>query len=276
MAKAIKEVEPTVKWFKARKHLGEVRFLPSDIDPRVLIRYKKETKKLGHYYISYGTCNEFSVVCLLNPRKRDVVNVYYDTGTGIIGNRITKGIKTPKIIFQYDFNYLNLHQKLNFGYMFRPDKNRPTLSEMLKHPKAFNFPHVYDNAYMCLSNRNHDSPRVLNNVFWDSRFNPGWGRGKKSGTSKAVYEDYIARKNSSRDSVHKTFLAKYINFFETDKKPLAIFVSKNPQILAKAKSSLIPGKELVVGFAWLAEGRWWVYLKNNTFLRFTPRQIKEV
>lgn len=268
MAKAVKTAEPPVKWFKATKQLGEVRFLPSDIDPRVLIRYQKETKELYRGY--YGVCPEFSVVCLLNPRTRDVVN------NGGYGHaKITKGIKTPKIIFQYDFNDLKLGRKKNIGYMFRPDKNRSTLIEMLKHPKAFNFPHIYNNSYMCLSNRNHDSPRILNNVFWGSRFSP-WGRGMEMLATKSAYEKYIARKNLSRDRQHKTFLAKYIDFFETDKKPLGIFISEDPQVLAKATGSLIPGKKLVVGFAWLVGGHWWVYLKNNTFLRFTPKQIKMV
>jgi len=266
--KAVKEAEPSVKWFKTTKQLGEVRLLPSDIDPRVLIRYQKGPKEPNYYGSqSHGACDEFSVVCLINSRERDVTNHGYGS--------ITKGIKTPKAIFHYDFNSLKLKQKRNIGYLFRPDKDRPTLSEMLKHPKAFHFPHVYDNSYMCLSNRNHDSPRILNNIFWDSNFNSMYWPCMGS-SDKTTYERYIAKKNPMRDEDHKTFLAKYTDFFETDKKPLAIFVSENPQVLAKATDSLLPDKKLVVGFAWFVKGRWWVYLKNNIFLRFNPEQIKAV
>jgi len=254
--KAVKETEPPVKWFKTTKQLGEVRLLPSDIDPRVLIRKPKIARCGG-----YGSCHEFSIVCMLNARER---TINFNQGKSQV-----KGVSTPKIIFQYDINYLRFNVNGNIGYLYLPDKDKKTLAEILKNPKGFNFPHVYDpSAYMCLRNRKHDSPRILNNVFWGSNF---WG-----GISKETYENYISLKNSFRDAGHKKILANYTDFFETDKKPTAIFTSSDPKILAKAGDSVFPGKKYVVGFAWFIKNRWWIYLKDNVFLRLTPEQVKAV
>lgn len=263
MAKAIKEAEPPVLWFKATKQLGEVRLLPSDIDPRVLIRKPKMARHCG----GYGSCAEFSIVCMLNPRTRTIsIN---------LATSQTKGIRTPKIIFQYDINYLNPNTCGNIGYLYLPTKDSGTLAEILKDPRAFNFTHVYDpSGFMCLTNREHDSPRVLNNVFWDSSFGYCWGG--DGGTSKESFEKYIAQRNSNRDAGHKKVLSNYTDFFETDKKPMAVFTSSNPKILAKAGDSIFPGKNYVAGFAWFVKNRWWVYLKDNVFLRLTPEQVKAI
>jgi len=255
MAKAVKEAEPPVKWFKATKQLGEVRLLPSDIDPRVLIRKPKLVRCGG-----YGSCAEFSVVCMLNARER-TININQ-------GESQIKGVNTPKIIFQYDLNSLSFNTNSNIGYLYLPDKDKDTLAEILKSPKHFHFSHIYPSAFMCLRNRKHNSPRILNNVFWDSNF---WG-----GIDKASFEMHIASNNPASNTAHKKILGNYIDFFETDKKPMAIFTSSDPKILTKAGNSIFPDKNYVVGFAWFVKNRWWVYLKDNVFLRLTPEQVKAV
>jgi len=272
MPKAVKEKEPPVRWFKSNKQLGEVRLLPSNIDSRVLIRKPKKEHQCG----GYGSCHQFSIVCMLNPKTRTINN---NGGADRAYGSQTKGIKTPKIIFQYDLNTLALNATTNIGYYYRPEKERETLAEMLETPIAFNFTHVYDpSGYMCLTNRHHTSPRVLNNIFWDSSFGACWGGiygNGLGGTSKKAYHDYIAFKKPERDAEHKRVLSNYKNYFETDKKPTAIFFSKNPKILAKAgKEGLFPGKPYVVGFAWFAKNRWWVQLKGDVFLKLTPEQVK--
>lgn len=261
MAK-VKAAEPSVKWFKTTKQLGEVRLLPSDIDPRVLIRKPKMSHRCG----GYGSCAEFSIVCLLNARTRTIncMNRYSSSDSA----QHIEGLNTPKIIFQYDLNSLALNIKKNIGYLYLLGEDKGTLAEALKDPKGFYFPHVYTQAYMCLINRNHDSPRVLNNVFWDSNFNYY--------ASKEQYKAYMANSSSSRDADHKITLSNYIDFFETDKKPTAIFTSSDPKILAKAGDSVFPGKKYVVGFAWFVKNRWWIYLKDNIFLRLTPEQVKAI
>lgn len=266
MAKALKE-EPKVKWFKSTAVLGDIRLLPSNIHPRVLIRYIDKRPDRG--YGNVGQCNYFGAVCILKKTKRDVFNGgHYGAQT----NDITKGVVTPKILFQYDFNSLDRKSNINVGMMFRPDEKRETLSEMMQHPLAFHFPHIYETSYMCLTNRNHISPRQINNFFWTSQFNYGWG-GMGGSKTKKAYEGYIASKNSNRDKCHKDLMSRYINFFEIDKKPDAVFFSTNKKVLEKASDSVVPNKNLAVGFAWHVKGSWYVYFKGNLFIRFSPEQV---
>ena len=92
-----------IRWFKSPKQVGEIRLLPSDIDSRVLIRKPKMARSGG-----YGSCHDFSVVCILNSRKRTINT-----------NSIGRDIDIPPLVFQYDYNSLELNKNRNIGYLYR-------------------------------------------------------------------------------------------------------------------------------------------------------------
>ena len=247
-----------VRWFKSPNRVGEIRLLPTNIDNRVLIRKPKMDRSGGH-----GSCHHFSVVCMLNPGKR-TINMMPAWNSK---EDKTRGIDIPKLIFQYDFNSLELDQDRNVGYLYRPTTDEGNLSEILKSIKAFRFrPHVYVDAYMCLMNKRHDSMRVLNNVFWDSNFRD----------DGEPFEEQLKMEEVAFDGIQQGTLDNYTDFFEVDKKPAGIFFSSNPRVLAKAKNGVLPGKDYVVGFAWLVKNRWWAYLKDGVFMRFYPEQVKVI
>lgn len=251
MAEEVKK--DVVRWFKSPKQVGEIRLLPSGIDRRVLIRKPKMTRSGGH-----GSCHDFSVVCILNPGKR-TINMDMDK---------IQDVEIPKLIFQYDYNSLELNKNRNVGYLYCSSTDEGTLAEILKSVKAFQFrPHVYSDAYMCLINKRHDSPRVLNNVFWDSNF-------RNDGVQ---FEEQMRNEEPDLDVVQQNILkTNYEDFFEIDRKPAGIFVSSDPRVLAKAKDGRFPDKDYVVGFAWLIKNRWWAYLKGGVFMRFYPEQVKVI
>jgi len=159
MTTANKLAEPKIRWFKTTDQLGEVRLLPSDIESKVLISTKnKHHPNNVSWRYNYLPRPLFSVFCLIKPKIRGITS---------LSGKVIKDVKTPAAIFQYNFIDLRLKARKNIGYLYQQPSTKKcnTLSEMLKYVEGFHFPHIYENAYMCLANRNHDSPRVLNNIF---------------------------------------------------------------------------------------------------------------
>ncbi|MFQ5561479.1 MAG: hypothetical protein ACE5FU_12975, partial [Nitrospinota bacterium] len=280
--KATKAAKPAKETAKKQKHKirsFKVLLLPTKIDNQVLIRYRTNAG------------SRISIVCRLQSQKRTLhLNQ---------PRRPEFKVTTPKLILAYDVSLPKIQSYGNTGYLFLSDKEQPTLAGSLKHIKAYFFPHVYRrSAYMCLTNRKHGSPRTLNNVFWGSSFYTGWhahirfgAHGNKcckvAGAAKQDYQ-LIQKTTCATDTkTMRGFLQTYTDFFETDKKPMGVFLSDNKALLEKAGkgnsiatstkdrySNKTTSRKFIAGFAFSDKKHWWIYLKDGSFLKLTPKQVK--
>jgi len=269
--------------FKGSSELGKVLLLPSKIDDQVLIRYRNSTSQ-------FSPSHRISIVCRLKEQKR---TLFLNKPS-----RPKFEVTTPKLVLAYDVDSSKLSGAGNTGYLFLSDDEQPTLAASLKTVKAYFFPHVYrSSAYMCLTNRRHGSPRTLNNVFWGSSFYVGWHQHmeygkhpnccKVRGTAKQDYQLIQESVCKADTKTMRGFLGCYTDFFETDKKPMGVFLSANKSLLEKVDdanhldlsskdgySGKVISKKFVAGFAFSDGEHWWIYLKDKSFLKLTTEQIK--
>lgn len=251
--------------------LGHLLLLPSEIKKRVLIRHKNSTT--------------ISIVCVLLPKDRKI----HIQGCDVENNLLD--ISTPKLVFQCDIPFNAQHNLVSrgTGYLYEYHGG-DSLIESLAAVKHFFFPHVYHKAYMCISYGRNLSPRALSLSFWASNFTNDWhglfyggshwssthlGADAKviQATDPSKYQEHQTSTSTVLDEKNRTFLKEYTNHFELEEKPLGVFISNNKEVLDAAGNTCINGK-VAVGFVFLRDQNYWVWLKNGQFLHLKPEQVK--
>lgn len=269
VAKAL--AEATV--FAGANQLGSIMFLPTQIESRVALRYIKDC---------YGSIIP-QIVCVISPRDRQL-HIYGDDPANDI-----VPISTPKLVFAYDavFDKENNRVRSGKGRLFKTkSKSDQPLLEALKEVDQYFFPHVYfnspSNGYMCTRCQPY-SPRAINTRFWTSNFSKNWkntynadwsfGAGSTfyPATKPADYQRHQETYCPYRSKTSRSWLAAYSNYFELSEKPKGIFISSNPEIVEQANENI---NGIVVGFAFLRDQTYWVWLKDGQFLRLKPEQVK--
>jgi len=261
--------------FEGEKQLGHLLLLPTEIRSQILIRFQGSL---------------ISIVCVLHPADRFIhIN---DSNKDVENNLLP--ISTPRLVLQFDvsFNHTSNLVSSPVGYLYEYHP-ADTLTEALKIVKHFFFPHIYHKAYMCINTGKRFSPRALSTSFWSSNFTSDWhglfyggghwgteylGAGSKliEARDSSKYQEHQTSTGPLLDEQNRKFLQGYTDHFELAEKPLGVFISNDPKVLEAAGNTCIQAtnKKIAVGFAFLRDQEYWIWLKNGQFLHIKPEQVK--